>query len=70
MPPGDDELHFHIEGDYETFTDEWGLGYKKPRLGGTILIFTFIPWPRLTHYVGQGKSLMKSGTRVLDFIKQ
>ena len=33
-PPADYELQFRDEGDYETFTDEWGLGYRKPKFGG------------------------------------
>jgi uroporphyrinogen decarboxylase len=32
--PSDYELVFRDEGAYEAFTDEWGIGWKKPKKGG------------------------------------
>jgi len=32
--PSDYELVFHDLGAYEAFTDEWGIGWKKPKKGG------------------------------------
>jgi uroporphyrinogen decarboxylase len=32
--PSDYELVFRDEGTYEAFTDEWGIGWKKPKKGG------------------------------------
>ncbi|MEW5959320.1 MAG: uroporphyrinogen decarboxylase family protein [Chloroflexota bacterium] len=34
QPPSDYELVFRDEGAYEAFTDEWGIGWKKPKQGG------------------------------------
>lgn len=28
------EYVFRDEGNYEAFTDEWGIGWKKPKTGG------------------------------------
>ena len=33
-PPSNFEVVFHDEGNYEAFTDEWGIGWKKPKKGG------------------------------------
>lgn len=34
QPPTGFELVIRDEGAYETFTDEWGIGWKKPKKGG------------------------------------
>jgi len=33
-PPSTYELVFEDLGDYEAYTDEWGIGWKKPKKGG------------------------------------
>jgi uroporphyrinogen decarboxylase len=34
QPPAGFELVFRDEGAYEAYTDEWGIGWKKPKEGG------------------------------------
>lgn len=34
QPAADFELVFRDEGAYEAYTDEWGIGWKKPKQGG------------------------------------
>ncbi len=34
QPPADFEYVFRDEGDYEAYTDEWGIGWRKPKEGG------------------------------------
>lgn len=34
QPPANLEFVFRDEGAYEAFTDEWGIGWKKPKVGG------------------------------------
>lgn len=34
QPPTGFEFIFRDEGDYEVYTDEWGIGWRKPKQGG------------------------------------
>jgi uroporphyrinogen decarboxylase len=34
QPPADFEFVFRDEGNYEAYTDEWGIGWQKPKEGG------------------------------------
>jgi uroporphyrinogen decarboxylase len=34
QPSADFEFVFRDEGDYEAYTDEWGIGWRKPKEGG------------------------------------
>jgi len=34
QPPTGFEFVFRDEGDYEAYTDEWGIGWRKPKQGG------------------------------------
>lgn len=34
QPASDFEFVFHDQGDYEAYTDEWGIGWQKPKDGG------------------------------------
>lgn len=34
QPPTGFEFVFRDEGDYEAYTDEWGIGWRKPKRGG------------------------------------